>query len=453
MTFFKSTTILVLLLAVLSLALRPAAAAMDSSTNVIDATKAGVVGDGATINTAAIQKLIDDTSAVGGGVIEFPAGQYLTGTIQLKSGVTLRIDDSATLLGSTDAADYRNLDPFLDGSGNQMGSSLIVAVDADNVGIEGKGTIDGQGLKLAANQHPFVVRPFLLRWLNCKNVSLHEIHLTNPGAWTLNFFQTDGAVIDGVKIRSRAEKLQNNDGIDLDSSQNIKITNCDIVSGDDAIVIKTTSKQPSQNIDATNCDISTHTNAIKFGTESIGDFENISVSNCRITNTGMSGIVLNSVDGGNIRHVNISDITMDGVAAPICVRLGARLKTFRTGDTAMPHPGTISDVAISNVTAKNVRSIGILINGVPGYPVGVITLSNIQIAVRGGGTADDAAVQLPEKATSYPEYSMFGKTLPAYGLYARHVDGLTLHNVQLTPLLPDARPSTVLLDVSSGSSQ
>jgi len=111
---------------------------------VIEAREAGVIGDGTTLNTDTIQKAIDGCSATGGGVIRFPAGRYLTGTIRIKSNVTLRLEKDATLLGSTEARDYRNLDPFVDGSGNPLGHALIVAMDAENVGIEGKGTVDGQ---------------------------------------------------------------------------------------------------------------------------------------------------------------------------------------------------------------------------------------------------------------------------------------------------------------------
>ena len=104
-------------------------------------------------------------AAQGGGTVSFPKGRYLTGTLQIKSRVTLRFDQDATLLGSTDAAHYRNLDPFIDGSGNPMGDALLVAVDADHVGIEGAGTIDGQGPGLKARQNPYKMRPFLIRWV------------------------------------------------------------------------------------------------------------------------------------------------------------------------------------------------------------------------------------------------------------------------------------------------
>ncbi len=311
-----------LFLIAIFLSVLPAMAGIDS---VIDITKVGVVGDGATLNTTNIQKAIDDCAAAGGGTLSFPAGHYLTGTIQVENNVHLRLADQAVLLGSTDAADYRNLDPFTDGSGNPMGYALIVAVDAENVGIEGGGTVDGQSPALKKKQNPYAVRPFLLRWVRCTNVTIRDVHLKNPGAWTLNFFQTKGAVIEGVTIRSRDLGMPNNDGIDLDSCENVRVRRCDIISGDDALCIKATSSaKPSRDIEAVDCKLSTRCNAIKLGTEAIGGFENISVTRCQITNTKLAGIALYAVDGGDLRHVAISDVTMDGVAVPISIRLGAR---------------------------------------------------------------------------------------------------------------------------------
>lgn len=415
---------------------------------VTDATKAGIVGDGTTLNTAAIQKAIDECSAAGGGVLRFPAGRYLTGTIRIKSHVTLRLEKDATLLGSTDAADYRNLDPFIDGSGNLLGHALVVAVDAENVGIEGGGTVDGQSPALKKKQNPYAMRPFLLRWVRCENVTVRDVLLTNPGAWTLNFYQTKGAVVEGVKIRSRDLGMHNNDGINIDSSENLAVRHCDVVSGDDALVIKSTSRtRPSRNISAVDCSLSTRTNAIKLGTESIGGFENITVSNCRITRTKMSGIALYAVDGGDLKNVSISDVTMDGVAVPISIRLGSRLKTFREGDEARTQAGKLRDVAIRNVSAKNIGFIGMLINGVPGHPVEALTLEDIRLEVPGGGTAEQAKVRLSEKEKAYPEFDMFGKTLPASGIYARHLRGVKFDKIRITTLKPDARPDKVLIDV------
>ena len=165
----------------------------------------------------------------------------------------------------------------------------------------------------------------------------------------------------------------------------------------------------------------------------------------------MSGIALYEVDGGELRHVAISDITMDGVIVPISIRLGARLKTFREGDRPRPLPGKLRDVTIKNVTARNIGMIGLLINGVPGFPVEALTLEDIHLELPGGGTAEEAKVRLPEMEKAYPEYNTFGKTMPSYGIYARHVRGVTFQDVKTSVLKPDARPAAVLLDVEGAT--
>jgi len=251
-----------------------------------------------------------------------------------------------------------------------------------------------------------------------------------------------------VTIRCRGAGLHNNDGINIDSSENVRVRNCDVNSGDDALVIKSTSAtRPSRDIVASDCKLSTRTNAIKLGTESIGGFENIAISNCQISDTRMAGIALYAVDGGDLRNVTISDVTMDGVIVPISIRLGARLKAFREGEKPNASPGKLRDVTIKNVIAKNVEMIGMLINGVPGHPVEALTLENIQISLPGGATAEDAKVQLPEKESAYPEFNTFGKSMPASGIYARHVRGIKLNDVRTPLLKPDARPATVFIDV------
>ncbi len=423
-----------------------ASAAFLSAAAVLPAAERGVVGDGETLNTAAIQKLIDEASAQGGGTVVFSAGHYVTGTIQLKDGVTLRLEAGAVLLGSTRAADYRNLDPFTAGDGVPLGYALIVADGAKNVGIEGTGTIDGRGREVKAAQTPYNVRPFLMRWLRCTNVTVKDVQLTNPGAWTLNFFQSHNITVERVTIRTRATGLANNDGIDLDSCDGAVIRDCDIDSGDDALCFKATSPLPSRSITVTNCKLSTKCNGIKLGTESLGGFENISVTGCTLTNIGMAGIALYEVDGGDLRRVSISDITMDGVSVPISIRLGARLKVFRPGDQPKP-VGTLRDVTIKNVRATGARMIGLLINGVPGHPVENLTFENIEIAVPGGGTTEQAKIELAEKESAYPEFSMFGRVLPASGIYLRHARDVTFKNVRTTPAQPDARPEKVFLDV------
>lgn len=419
-------------------------AAEAATAPTFDVAAYGAVADGTTLNTTSIQKAIDACGAKGGGTIRFPPGRYLTGTIQLKNNVTLHLDEQAILLGSTNPADYRNLDPFTAGDGVSLGFALIIAVDATHIGLEGAGTIDGQGAALKAAQSRYTVRPFLVRFLRCEDVTVKDIHLTSPGAWTLNFFQTRNGTIEHVTIRSRG--LVNNDGIDLDSCESIHIRGCDIDSGDDALCLKATSTKPCRDITATDCKLKTACNGIKLGTESLGDFEKISITNCDLRDIGMAGIALYCVDGAHLTDVAVKDITMNGVTVPIAVRLGARLKTFRAGDVAKP-VGIIRNIAIDNVQATGVKLIGLLINGVPDHPVEAVSLSNIHVELPGGGTAAQAQVQLPEKENAYPEYSMFGRVTPSYGLYLRHVDGVTFKDVTTTLAKPDARSAVVFIDV------
>ena len=421
------------------------AALSTASAALVELPSTGVVADGATLNTTALQRAIDACSAAGGGTLHFPAGRYVTGTLQLKDNVTLHLDANAVLLGSTHAADYRNVDPFIDGSGSTMGYALIAGIGARQVGLEGPGTIDGRGAEVKAAQTHYTIRPFLVRWVKCRDIVVTNVHLINSGAWTMNFFQSEQAVVSRVTIRSLG--LVNNDGIDLDSCGHIRIADCHINSGDDALCLKATSPLPCHDITATNCELQTHCNAIKLGTESLGDFTHIRISHCQIHDTHLSGIALYSVDGAHLTDVTISDITMDRITVPISIRLGARLNVFRAGDQAKP-AGLLRDVTIKNVRATGVTQIGMLINGLPGHPVENLTLDNIQIELPGGGTAADAAVVLPEKPAAYPEMTMFGKVMPAYGIYLRHARGVMTTNVTLSTLKPDARPPFVLIDTA-----
>ena len=344
----------------------------------------GATGDGKTSDTAAIQKAVDTASQSGGGIIHFPAGQFVTGTILLKDNVTLQLDTNAVLLGSLDIADYQNIDAFTSGNGAGFGYCLIGAVAARNTGIAGGGTIDGRGKELlAARPKGNSVRPFLIRFVRCDGVQVGGVHLQSPAAWTAHFSQSRNVALDRVKITSLG--LGNNDGLDIDSCQNVQITGCDVDSGDDAICLKTTSTNACRDIQVAGCTLKSHWAGIKFGTESAGDFENITVTNCHITEAQGGGIKLCSVDGANVNHVRISDVTMDKVTVPVFIRLGARLKTFRTGEPKQP-VGSIQNIVIQNVTAQATWPVGILISGIPGHAVENVALTNITIHLPGGGT-------------------------------------------------------------------
>lgn len=426
----------------------------------VEVTKYGAAGDGATLNTTALQKAIDDCSKSGGGKVIFPAGKYLTGTIVLKDNVTLSLQKDAVILGSTNVEHYYNPDPFKDGLGVDVGWALVAAVDAKNIGIEGEGAINGQGSQLKAEQiktdlrpegERWGRRPFLLRIVRCNGVKVKGVTLYYAAAWTSHYFQSTHVNIEGVKIMSRG--VAHNDGIDIDGCQEVRISNCDIVSGDDALCFKTTSsKMACKNIVVTGMRLKSGHGAIKMGTESMAPFENIKISDCYIYDTNNGGIKLLTVDGAHLRNVYISNIDMVNVKTPMLFRLGSRLSVFRKGQDTQQATGTFENVVVRNVKAIAADSSqltspsGILITGVPGHYITNLTLENIDITLLGTGTTEQSRVAVPEAIDKYPEVKTFGPTIPAYGVWARHVKGLKLNNVSFHLKNNDLRPAFVCED-------
>ncbi len=430
-------TVILSVFTLLSPAVRPVVAGSVS----LDVSSFGAVADGTTLNTAAIQKAIDTCSGKGGGTVRFAAGKYVSGTILLKDNVTLHLDEGAVLLGSLDIGDYQMIDGFRDGRGSPMGYCFVGALGATNIGIEGQGTIDGRGKALLDGRAPGDrgKRPFLVRLVRCSNVAAKNFHLHGSAAWTMHLSQCQNVKVEHIQID--CHEVGNNDGIDVDSSENVSIRNCDIYSGDDSICLKTTSPSPCRNIEVTGCKLRTHWGGVKLGTESVGDFENLKMTDCRFTDCH-GGIKLLSVDGAHLRNVLIANITMDNVTVPIFIRLGARLKTFRAGDAPKP-VGAIENVAIENIRADCVSPIGILISGIPDHAITGVRMEKLELHLPGGGTRDEARAVLEEKESAYPEITMFGKQIPAYGIFARHVKGLKLHDAVFTVKAPDARPAVV----------
>jgi hypothetical protein len=247
--------------------------------------------------------------------------------------------------------------------------------------------------------------------------------------------------------------VAHNDGIGIDGCQNVRIKDCDVESGDDALVFKTTSStMPCRNIVVSGLRLKSNQAGIKMGTESIAPFEEIKISHCHIYDTRNGGIKLLTVDGALLRNVEITDITMDNVRTPMLFRLGSRLSVFRkTKDTQQP-TGILDHVVVKNITANASADAqlkppsGILITGVPGHYINDLTLENIHINLAGGGTAQEARHEVPEAIDKYPEVSTFGPLIPAYGLWARHVSGLKLKNISFTLKNPDLRPAFIIED-------
>jgi polygalacturonase len=447
---------------------------------VYDVAQYGAVGDGAKVNTQAIQAAIDACAAGGGGVVSFPTGKYLTGTLYLKSGVSLRVEQGATLLGSTNLADYPvNSCKYPSRSDEYTVRALIWGEGLEDVGITGTGTLDGQGgafrskkadreemdsvnvsLKREGRypiQERYLDRPYLIRLVSCRRVLVENVSLRNSAMWMQHYLDCDFLTVRGINVYNHAS--QNNDMIDIDGCRNVVVSDCVGDSDDDALTLKSTGARATEHVVVTNCILRSHCNAIKMGTESAGGFRDIAISNCVIQRSqstpkdkdfagqieGLSGIALEIVDGGTLERVSISNIVIEGTSAPLFMRLGNRGRAPKPSDPK-PAAGTFRDVSISNVTATGTGSIGCAFSGIPGHCLENVRLSNISIRFDGGEKEGDHGLEVPEAGADYPEGRMFG-TLPAYGFYFRHVRGLRVSDVQLSYAESDWRPALICDDV------
>jgi hypothetical protein len=430
----------------------------------------GAKGDGITLDTGAIQAAIDACTKLGGGTVYLPPGNYLTGTITIKDNVTLHVGPSARLLGSTSLADYPSLDRP-EGMINYLEYlryCLINAYGAQHIALTGEGCVDGQGAAfpygaenynfedqaLASNQQSFN-RPTLLRFTNCRDVTISHLTLQHAASWCCNLEKCQEMRIHGVHLLNRAN--QNNDGLDLTDCEDVMISDCHIDSGDDAIALK----EGGLRIVITNCLISTRWAAIRLGPESLGVFRDIAVSNCVIYNTFGSAVKIQEVEGGVMENIRFDNLVMEHVTGPVSLRLGGYLGWRNERKESLPI-GVLRNIHFSNIRATMAENAYPLphevpafpgekksclnITGVPGYSVENVSFRGVHITFPGGGSREDAQRDIPELRDRYPEYHMFG-VLPAYGIYLRHVKGLTFEDVTLETAAPDLRPALVGEDV------
>lgn len=421
--------------------------------HVVDVRDCGATPDGKTLCTRAIQAAVDQCATAGGGTVYLPAGKWLSGTIYLKSHVTLLLDSGCTLLGSTDPGDYPdNIPDVRSYTDSYVRQSLLAGEDLDEVAIRGSGTIDGNGAAFLWKE--YINRPYLIRLVNCRDVLVEGVKLRNSAMWMQHYLACDRVRISGITVWNHA--TYNNDGVDIDACHDVTISDCFFDTDDDGVCLKSTLDRACENVTISNCVVSSHCNAIKMGTESNGGFRNITITNCTIhsprhsetiygRSRGNSGIALEIVDGGDLDRVAISNITIQGVCVPIFMRLGNRARPFTEG---MPKPGVgrFRNVSLSNIVATDAFNIGCSITGLPGHPIENVTLSDVSLTFDGGGTTKHADKKVQERAEIYPSYNMFG-VLPAYGFYCRHVEGLRFRNVRLRTDEPDWRPALVLDDV------
>ncbi len=469
----------------------------------------GARGDGKEIDSTAIQKAIDAAADAGGGTVKFPAGIYLSYSIRLKSHIQLHLDPGAVLLaavphegvGSYDSPEPNDFDMYQDFGHSHWQNSLIWGIGLEDVSITGPGLINGEGLtrrgpgprrKEVAGDTPLSLRDAkdaskavdpegkggqgdeyasmvgegnkAIALKLCRNVILRDFSILKGGHFALLATGVDNFTVDNLKVDT------NRDGFDIDCCRHVRVSNCSVnTPNDDAIVLKSSFglgvARATENVTLMNCQVSGFdlgtfldgtygrtqklapdndrvTGRIKFGTESNGGFRNIAITNCVFERC--RGIALETVDGGVLEDVNISNITMrDITTAPIFLRIGARLR-----GPAGTEAGKIRRISIDHLSVFNADpEYSSIISGIPGHEIEDVSLSNVRIHTKGGGTFEQAALVLPENEKAYPEPSMFGIT-PSYGFFIRHAKRVRVNNVQLDFLADERRPAFVIENAS-----
>ncbi len=436
------------------------------------ASQFGIKSNGTTLNTTSIQKAIDYISEEGGGILHFKVGRYLTGTLHLKSNVTIDLGEGAILVGSPNPYDYDKVD---------WAYGFITAENAENIAITGLGVIDGQGREVANNflgqaalgfiKDPLRLgrpadRPHAILLVNCKNVTVSGINVRNSACWTFTCDRCENLHIDKVTVDSRA--FWNNDGIDIVDCKDAVIENCFVNASDDGICLKSHKAQYcDDNIIVRNNVITSSASGIKFGTFGVGGFKNIQCLDNTVYDTFRSAIAIESVDGGVTENVVIDGLKSLNTANAIFLIVGQRRGQ---------KPSTMENVVIRNVYAeipvdkpdygldyegptledmpRNVCPCAIV--GLKDQNVKNVTIEDVEIHFPGGGDPVFAKVgtneldKVPEMPLAYPEFSQF-KELPAWGFYIRHAEGISFKNVKLFAEQKDYRPAIVLDDVRNSA--
>ncbi len=414
--------------------------------------------------TEAFQKAVDTASQTK-ETLFVPVGTYLLGTVELKNDTSILFEDDAVLLGSKNLDDYY-ADEFLtepryqDVSHSSYTKSLFYATDVKNISLKGRAYIDMQSQWEDSNSRKSCNRGAkVISIKNSENITITDLQIHNATDLAILLGRCKTVFIRGLYLRTHI------DGISPDGSENVIISDCNLFCGDDALVFKTSTYDgkvaPCKHITVSNCVISSRCNAIKFGTETTGDMKYITINNCTIYNVRCTGISIESIDGANLEAINISNIMMENVTCPIFMILGRRMRAPEGTPI-----GTIKNISISNVYADNndetYKSIDFwypLIGEGSEYQTNEcitsnivnmtdnvfenVTLTNVHLKVMGGKTIAESS--FTANPTGYADGAMFGKVLPASGLFVKGVKNAILQNVTVETINPDERP-TILVE-------
>ena len=461
--------------------------------NIFNVLDYGAVADGKTLSSPAVQKAIDECSANGGGVVYFPKGIYVLATVFFKDNVHIEFEDGTDILGSLDFYEYEQQEEvpypictYQDASHSYFNLAMFVGRNCKNIAITGRAKIDMRSVwdEDGVRGEEICHRgPKCISLRECDDVLICDVDIRNVTDLAIYFAGCDNVDIHGVKM------VVYIDGISPDNCKNVKIYDCDVESGDDGIVLKSSYTlgriDICKDINVYNCRVKSRCSAIKFGTETNGGFEDIVVDNVDVYDTRITAIAIESVDGAIIDGLTVKNIRIKNTNGLIFVHLGKRMRGPEGREI-----GEIKNVILENITAegpyepytvipwnyfshkrgeylqypwiyssannsdeelvKNGRNTGWQLSsnvcGLKDRPLENITLRNVHLKVAGGVTEYDKEV--PDNGPEYPEVMVYGWTLPAKGIYFRHVKGLTMDNVTVESYNPDAREDFVFEDVS-----
>lgn len=375
------------------------------------------------LNTQAIQKAIDACFESGGGEVIIPKGDFLCGGLTLKSRVQLVLQGGAVLRASVNPKDYNNV------PGGFWKGILLYADGAEDVSVEGSGTILGPGKddwgKWWGIPEPLPFRVSLMKVLNCSNLRILDVTFRYSCSWTIHMIKCENVKITGIRILNNYHHLHS-DGIDPDSCKNVIIANCHIITGDDCIVPKTTQKDaPLENLVVTNCILETPTTAVKIGTESFSPFRDIHFNNCTIRNSSVGcGIFVK--DGATVERVTFTNMTVqcgDWEDVKPIIPLYIDVEQ-RSEESAI---GKVRDIIFQNINVN--CGSGALFQGMPESHIENLTVADITFRAE---TKADYSIRTKAlgcnrvRPDDGRDFTYIRK--PAYLSFA-HVDGLTVRNV------------------------
>lgn len=393
----------------------------------------GAIGNGAVLDTGSINRAIAACAKAGGGTVYVAAGTYLSGTVWLKSAVTLWLASGATLLGTKDISQYQPAIPG--GFGRDWYDALIVANGADNVAIAGPGMVDGNRVS-NPNGEEQMRGPHAVLFYDCRNITVRNLTIKDAGNYALILRHCEGVNIEGLVVHGGW------DGINMHDVLNGTISNCRLFTGDDSLA-----GSYWENISVSNCILNSSCNAIRVGGK------NVMFSNCIIYGPGKSmhltslrhntesgfQILPNSAGEktkyaakGPVDNMVLSDITMVNVVSPIFIAYGNDAPYSR-GNLG------VGRIIVNNLTVLEAHKTPIYISAPANDPAKAIIFNNVRVSYAGGAT------QLESEEQGFSPYSI----LQSFGLYARNVQRLELNNVRMNVEEKDARPAVFVQNVGT----